>query len=241
MIGVVLAGGFGTRMGNLPDNINKCTLKVLEKSIIRHNIDNLARTTFIKKCIIVLGYGAESVIKQLKNDSLSLKIEYCYQKRQNGLLPALEEAVQLIDDDFLLLLGDEFVYMPNYIQAYKKFQHSNYECIIGVVNKIDIEFLKSNYTLRSNAYGECSNFIEKPSSMNDNNYIGTGNIIFKKNVKDFVKILTNKGETDLIDLLNYILQMGGTIGKYSIGKFYRNINTLRDLEKVQKYMERYYE
>lgn len=105
MIGVIPAAGFGKRMKPLTLNLPKPLLPVLNKPIIQYVIDCL-RSAGIDEIIVVVGYMKEKIIDRLKG----FDVKFVEQKRMDGTISAIKLAGKHIDDDFVVMWGDNFLW-----------------------------------------------------------------------------------------------------------------------------------
>lgn len=230
MKGVVLAGGRGKRINEVTKGGNKCLLKVSNRSIIRQNVERLCELDEITECIVVVGYEAETIMREVGNECNFKRVSYCIQREPKGLINALESAKWAIGkSDFFMVLGDEFLVDNNYKRAINRFKTSEYDCLIGIIETADLDEVRKTYTFKYEE-GFMYNFVEKPE-FPFNNLKGTGNIICKNNVLrllDEVPINTKRGEKELVDLFNVLLKKGGKIRAFTVAKAYFNINTKED-------------
>ena len=97
-------------------------------------------------------------------------ILFCKQKQSvKGVVGAIESVVEEIgNDDFILVLADEFVYENNYAEAIEKFKTSTNECMVGLYDEKYLEYVKKNYTFIKSPDGFLYNFIEKPQIVYNN-------------------------------------------------------------------------
>lgn len=244
MKGLVLAAGRGKRLNNITQGENKCLIKVNEKPIIQYTMEHLCSLKDITECIVVVGYKAEEVMKCLGNEMNGVKIVYCKQEEQKGLIHAMESAIDALSgEDFMLVLGDEFIINNNYNDSIHTFYTSNCSCMIGIIEVEDINMVKKTYTFRFNDKQEMIDFIEKPEKP-FNNFMGTGNVIFKGNVcclLENVPIDPIRGEKELVGLFHLILQSNKKISSFVVGEQYFNLNTCQDIELLNTAMEKYNE
>ena len=123
IVAIILAGGFGSRMGNLTKNKHKTMLKIGGYPILAHLYTQL-RINFIKKIIICVGYKSDGIKsykeKSLKKDSDKiLKLTNNYKKYDYpeviiSKLPPNHSTSQRIfkiknkikNNDFLFIYGD---------------------------------------------------------------------------------------------------------------------------------------
>ena len=77
---VILAAGKSTRTYPLTLTRPKVLLKVMNKTLIEHNLDQLKG--IVKEVIIVVGFQEGMIIKQLGDRYGKIKIRYVHQKKQ---------------------------------------------------------------------------------------------------------------------------------------------------------------
>lgn len=96
--------------------------------MIEHHIENIIQTGLFDEIIIVVGYMAEKVIERIERNKYDISISFCRQDMtRKGIICSIESAAGLIHDDFLLLLGDEFIIENKYYEAVKLFRESGNE------------------------------------------------------------------------------------------------------------------
>ncbi len=106
MKAVILAGGKGTRLGDLAQDIPKPMVKIEDKSILEHQINALERYN-IKDIIILTHYRSEVIEDYFKNGaSFGVNISYVKEKEPLGTAGALKEIEEKLNEDFLVLYGD---------------------------------------------------------------------------------------------------------------------------------------
>lgn len=234
MKAVILAGGKGQRIVKVTGGENKCLLEVHKKPIILYHIEHLLEIDEITECIIVVGYHAEEVMRVVGNSYGNKRITYCFQKEQKGLIHALECAKYAIgNEDFFMVLGDEYVVGNHYRQAIRDFKSLGVACMIGVIEADNIEQVKKTYTFRSEENGRIYDFIEKPKHPY-NRMMGTGNVIMRADVMERlceIPVNTVRGERDLVDLFNLLKS---EISYFYVGARYINVNTQEDLERAEQ-------
>jgi UDP-N-acetylglucosamine diphosphorylase / glucose-1-phosphate thymidylyltransferase / UDP-N-acetylgalactosamine diphosphorylase / glucosamine-1-phosphate N-acetyltransferase / galactosamine-1-phosphate N-acetyltransferase len=107
MQAVILAAGLGKRMRPLTDKIAKPMLVVLGKPLLEYTLD--AVHSFVDEIIIVVGYKKKQIKDYFGNLFKGVKIIYVEQEEQLGTGDAILCAEGVIEEDFLILFGDDFV------------------------------------------------------------------------------------------------------------------------------------
>ncbi len=108
MKAVIMAGGRGTRIRSIASDIPKPMIPVLNKPVLRYQIENL-RKCGITDIILVTGYLSEAVSSYFGDGSrLGVSISYFNEDTPMGTAGALYYLYKdgLLDEDFLLIMGD---------------------------------------------------------------------------------------------------------------------------------------
>ena len=109
MKAVILAAGEGIRLRPLTISKPKIMLPVANKPIIQYLIEALSLNG-IREIIIVIGYKKERIMSYFGDgDKFGVKIDYVQQNKQIGTAHALKQAEEFIDDDFIVLPGDNLL------------------------------------------------------------------------------------------------------------------------------------
>ena len=184
MKAVIPAAGEGKRFNKDSTYMHKCLVPINGKALLLYTLENLTNIKEITECIVIIGENHEKIIDTIGTKVNDTPILFCKQKQSvKGVVGAIESVVEEIgNDDFILVLADEFVYENNYAEAIEKFKTSTNECMVGLYDEKYLEYVKKNYTFIKSPDGFLYNFIEKPQIVY-NNCSGTGNIIFKNTDK----------------------------------------------------------
>ncbi len=105
MQAVIMAAGKSTRTYPLTITKPKPLLKVANKTILEHNLDNL--NGIVDEVIIIVGYKKEIIKKHFKNKYKKIRIKYVEQKWQLGTGHAASLVEHYIKDRFILMAGDD--------------------------------------------------------------------------------------------------------------------------------------
>jgi len=111
MQAVILAGGFGTRLRLLTNTIPKPIADIEGWPFLEYQLEMLKKNGF-RDFTLCAGYSGE-MIEEYFGDGSGLGINIIYSK-DNTLLEtggALKNAVRLLEDEFVLVYGDSFLYM----------------------------------------------------------------------------------------------------------------------------------
>ncbi len=237
MKALILAGGRGKRLDKLSADRNKCMIPVSGKAAIEYSFD-CAASTDISEMVVVVGYRAEEIINTYGNSYDGKSIRYVIQQEAKGLVHAIECAKETVGkEDFMLMLGDEVMVGPRHQEMIDVFETENLFGICGVVRVDNTDLIKKTYSIIQSQDGQIYRLIEKPSKpMND--IMGTGNCIFKYDIFEYIDqtpINQKRGEKELPDLIQCVIDEGHLVRSFMICDRYFNMNSDKELEEMNSY------
>ncbi|MFQ5866791.1 MAG: nucleotidyltransferase family protein [bacterium] len=234
MEALILAGGRGSRVNELSESVNKCMIKMMGKPLLEYNLDILAKLD-IQEVIIVVAYKAEDIINTFGTNYSGMRIKYVIQREQKGLVHAIETAKTYLDDDFILMLGDEILVETRHVEMVGKFHNNKIFAICGVVPVENKMRICKTYSIFFNEKNRILRLVEKPKKPL-NNLMGTGNCIFSKEIVNYIEITPishERGEKELPDLIQCAIDDGEIIEYFEIANYYYNINSYGDLREAE--------
>ena len=204
--GIILAGGYGTRLGPLTKAVNKQLLPLYDKPLIYYPLSVLLLAGISNILIITNKDEKSNFIKLLGDGSqLGIKITFLEQSRPKGLPDAFIIGKNFIGkDDVVLILGDNFFYGQGFTNRLKNALKKNNGATIFtyIVNN------PSDYgILETSKRNKIKKIIEKPFRPKSNLAI-TGLYFFNHKVINFAKSLkpSKRNELEIVDLLNIYLK-----------------------------------
>jgi UDP-N-acetylglucosamine diphosphorylase / glucose-1-phosphate thymidylyltransferase / UDP-N-acetylgalactosamine diphosphorylase / glucosamine-1-phosphate N-acetyltransferase / galactosamine-1-phosphate N-acetyltransferase len=105
MQAVIIVAGKGTRMRPLTLNLPKPFLKVLGKSILERNLEQLLG--LVDEVILVVGYRKEVIENYFGSSYKGMQLTYVWQQEQLGTGHAAKLALPHLRGRFLLMYGDD--------------------------------------------------------------------------------------------------------------------------------------
>ena len=242
--GIILAGGYGTRMSPLTKAVNKQLLPIYDKPLIYYPLSVLMLAG-IKNILIIVNKGQLPQFKKILQDGkrFGVKISYAEQMKPKGLPDAFILGKNFIKKDKVaLILGDNFFYGQSLTRNLKKCVKLNSGCKILVhpVSKPEL-FGIANI----NVNNKITSIKEKPKNSKSNLAI-TGLYFFDNNVIKISKSLkpSKRNELEIVDLLNryrkknrlkveYLGRGGAWLDTGSIEDFYNTSSFVSALENRQ--------
>jgi D-glycero-alpha-D-manno-heptose 1-phosphate guanylyltransferase len=106
---VVLAGGMGSRLGELSINTPKPMQKILDTPFLEYLLNYLVSFNF-KRIILSVGYRSETIMDYFGDTYKDTKIEYSTEDEPMGTGGAIKKAMSLISSkEFFVLNGDSYL------------------------------------------------------------------------------------------------------------------------------------
>ena len=113
MKAIILAAGKSTRLHPLTVNRSKVMLPIANRTILEHNLEQLAATKDIHEAVIVVGFCSEEIMTKFGSNfgsgNRKIKLAYAFQTEQLGTGHALMQAEKFVASDkkFLVIMGDD--------------------------------------------------------------------------------------------------------------------------------------
>lgn len=190
---VIMAGGYGKRLGVLTKSCPKALLKFNNKSLLQHILDYLEKNNFYNIQISV--FFLKEMIKNfiLKKSNLSLKIKYLEERQPMGTIGSIG-LIKKISNNFIVLNCD--VITDVNLGEMLKFHKKNKSILtMGVKN---FQY-KNPYGVIISKKNKFISFKEKPEV---DFTINAGIYIFNKKIISLINKFNLKNIEDLIITLN---------------------------------------
>ncbi len=234
MQALILAAGRGKRLNEFSKFQNKCMIKLHDdEPILAFHLKQAVKLG-VREIILTVGYLADNIINFFGSSFQGIPIQYVHQKKQQGLVHAIELAAPFIHENFILMLGDEYFIRPRHIELVKYFNDNHLFGVCGVVKENLPESIRKTYTLILGESRRVHRIIEKPRKPS-NTIKGTGVCFFKKEILDYIQFTPVhylRREKELPGLIQEAIDDGEEIKCFFIADKYLNINQAEDLHEL---------
>ena len=221
---VLMAGGKGERLKPLTDIIPKPLLKVGNKPILEHNIDNL--TSYgIDDFHISIRYLGDQIEKYFGNGaSKNISIDYIKEDRPLGTAGSLS-LMKEIKNDYILLSNSDILTTLNYEDFFIDFLNENADLsIFSIPYTISIPL----GVLDTDGHKNVTSILEKPSYTY---YSNSGIYLMKREIIDMIPKQEFFNATDLVEAA---IKYGKKVISYQSAEYWLDIGSPNDYEKAQK-------
>lgn len=174
---VMLCAGRGTRMLPLTTTHPKPLQMVGSKNLIEWKLEALPEE--VVDIILVIGYQGEQIQKYFGDEWMGRRIRYVIQKELNGTAGALLAAKSILNERFLVMMGDD-LYDKRDIATLM--MHDFAVCVFEVQNKV----IKGEILI--NKEGNFAGIVEEKHFVK-HGYINTGLYALPKAVLDIPPVL----------------------------------------------------
>jgi len=226
---VILAGGKGKRLLPLTKNLPKPMAPINDVPFLSYLIFSLKKKG-IKKILILVGYKSKKIINfYQKSKDISISFNFSSSKTDTG--QRVLDAYKLLDDEFLLLYGDNF-WVPNITKMYKKFKINGATVSTTVFNN---KLGTAEYGKQNNVYVKKNSFVAKYDKSRKNKKLNGVDIGFFIVKREFLKLFKEKNKNYSFenDFLIKAIELKKLIA-YKTDRQYFSITNLKMLKKFEK-------
>ena len=219
---IVMAGGKGSRLMPLTENIPKPLLKVGDKTIIDHNVDRL-RKFGVDDFWISVKYLGDQIEKHFeKRKSSETKVRFIKEDTPLGTIGAVG-GISDLAHDYVLVTNSDILTTLNYEDFFLDFIEKDADMsVITIPYHVNVP-----YAVMETANNQVLSFKEKPTYT----YYSNGGIYLIK--KEILKLIPKKTFFNTTDLMEKLISDGGKLISYPIRQYWLDIGKHEDYQKAQ--------
>lgn len=237
-IGVIPAGGKGTRLGWLGNFLPKSLVPLGQKPMLYPIIKNM-QIMSIEQIYLLVNYKSNLIKQYLsaENEFKNLKIGYIKSEPGLGLADVILKTEKFIKKTFMCILGDDFTNSP----GLKQFTTTKLPKDAIVQEAVVIEknrtILSQTCEVYVNSKKQITKAVEKPTKPRSN-FRGCGIYLFTPQIYDYIrktKYSPRSEKREITDTINLIAKDKKAYA-WNLKGVNININTAQDLENAIKYL-----
>ena len=235
MQAVVLAAGEGTRLRPLTEDKPKGMVEVDGKPILTHCFEQVVDLG-AEELIVVVGYEKEKIIEHYGDDFHGVPITYTHQREQQGLAHALLTVEEHIDDDFMLILGDN-IFEANLSDVVNRQREERADAAF-LVEEVPWEEASRYGVCNTNKYGEITDVVEKPDDP-PSNLVMTGFYTFTPAIFHACHLVqpSDRGEYEISEAIDLLIQSGRTIDAIRMDGWRTDIGYPEDRDAAERRLQ----
>jgi glucose-1-phosphate thymidylyltransferase len=233
MKGIILHGGYGTRLRPLTHTGPKQLIPVANKPISQHALEDLIEAQ-IKEIIIVLGNTYPEKVKEHYGDGskFGAKITYISQGEPKGIAHAIGLCKQHVKNQpFVVYLGDNLIKggIKDFVKTFKTSKHEAMILLSEVENPQRFGVAKFNKQRKLTA------LVEKPKQP-PSNYALTGIYFLKPTIFKMIKQLKPswRGELEITEAIQLLLEKGYDIGYQIVKGWWKDTGAPEDILEANR-------
>lgn len=220
---IIMAGGLGTRLKELTEEIPKPMLKVGQDPILHHIINNFKQYGY-NDILMSVNYKGE-IIENYFQDGVAygVKIKYIRENKRLGTAGGIKLGQEYLKKPFFVINGDIFTNLnvDNMMSFHKE---NGFDMTIGVREysfQIPYGIIKNN--------GKMVNGVQEKPTVNC--LISAGVYCLNPNLLEYIPKDTY---FEITDLINICVEKGLKVGNYEIKEYWMDIGKIEDYNKVNE-------
>jgi glucose-1-phosphate thymidylyltransferase len=231
MKAVVLAAGKGTRLRPLTEDKPKALVEVNDKPLVEHVFDDLIDLNAEE--FVVVGHLKEQIMERYGDEYRDIPITYAHQREQKGLAHALLTAEPYVDDDFILMLGDN-IFRGNPSDVVNRQREDRADAAF-LVEEVPMEEASRYGVCNTNKYGEITEVLEKPDDP-PSNLVMTGFYTFTPAIFHACHLVqpSDRGEYELPGAIDLLIQSGRTIDAIRLDGWRIDVGYPEDRDRAEE-------
>jgi len=235
MKAVVLAAGRGTRLRPLTEDKPKAMVEVDGQPILTYCLDQLVELG-ADEFVIVVGYLKENIIEHYGDEYEGVSITYAHQREQKGLAHAVLTVEDHIEDDFMLMLGDN-IFQANLEDVVRRQREDRADAAF-LVEEVPWEEADRYGVCNTNKYGEITEVVEKPDDP-PSNLVMTGFYTFTPAIFHACHLVqpSGRGEYEISDAIDLLIHSGRTIDAIRLDGWRMDIGYPEDREEAEEHLQ----
>lgn len=230
MQAVIPAAGAGTRLRPLTASRPKGLVEVAGKPILTHCFEQLLDLQ-ISDVIVIVGYRGQDIIDHYGDSFADLSLTYVWQEERRGLAHALLQAHEHVEDDCLLLNGDN-VFRAN-LEAVVSAQRDS--AVDGVALVTDVEPAEARRTGAVVVDGDRIVEIVEKSSDPPSTLVSAGCYLLPLAIFHACRLIRPgaDGEYQLSDAVSVLCRAGYDFVPVHLDGWRVNVNTPADIDRAE--------
>jgi len=226
MKGLILSGGFGTRLRPLTYSQQKQLIPVANKPILFYAIEDLIEAG-IKEIGIITGPNKEQVVETVSSVDWDAHIEFIEQDAPLGIAHTIKVAKSFLgNDSFIMYLGDNIL-KEGVVEHVKDFENSDCE---GSILLMEVDNPEAFGIAVLNEKNEITQLIEKPKNPTSNLAV-IGVYLFRPKIFEAVEEIkpSKRNLLEITDAVQWLIDHGYKVKSSFVTKWWKDTGKPEDI------------
>jgi glucose-1-phosphate thymidylyltransferase len=233
MRGVILHGGYGTKLRPLTYTLPKQLIPVANKPISQYVVENL-KEAGIKDIAIVLGNIYQEKVREHygSGQKFGVKFHYIQQKEPEGIAQAVGLCKDYVDNEpFVVYLGDNLI-KDGIDQLVKRFEKSNCDVMLLLC---EVKNPQRFGVAKFDNSGKLVKVLEKPKEP-PSHYALTGIYFFKPVIFKAINKLKPswRGELEITDAIQLMLESGYNVDYETVQGWWKDTGAPEEILEANR-------
>lgn len=230
MKGLIISGGYGTRLRPITYSQQKQLIPVVNKPILFYAIDDLIEAG-ANEIGIIVGPNKEQVIETVKSENWDAEIEFIFQGEPKGLAHTIIVAEDFLDDDFVMYLGDNIL-REGIVEHAKEFKENDHDASIMLT---EVENPQQFGIAELNEDGTIKRLVEKPK-VPPSNLALVGIYFFKPIILEACKSIKPswRNELEITDAIQWLSDNGYDVGWTKVDGWWKDTGKPEDILEANR-------
>jgi dTDP-glucose pyrophosphorylase/CBS domain-containing protein len=223
-VGLIVAGGLGSRMGEKYSETPKCLIKIKEKTILERSLQKLSNLN-LDKIIISVKHQHEKIIDFVNNSEFKNKIDFFIEENSLGTAGSLVSLSKEYKDKDFFVFNSDIIFDLDFFNLNKFFRDTETDLLICTAQyEIEIPYgVLEKETIVENDF----EIIEKPRLKYD---VVAGIYYVKKNIfKDI-----NQDSIEMDELILRLKENSRKINYFNIGSNWIDIGNEKQIDVANR-------
>ena len=231
--GVILHGGYGTKLRPLTHTGPKQLIPIANKPISQYVVEDLKNSGITEIAMVLGNIYPEKVREHYGNGKkFGVNIQYVQQQEPKGIAHAVSLCKKYVgNQSFIVYLGDNLI-KGGINELVKKFENSNYHamlllCKVKNPQRFGVAKLDKN--------GKLVQLVEKPKKP-PSHYALTGIYFFKPAIFESINRLRPswRGELEITEAIQLMLENGYNVGYEVVQGWWKDTGTPEDILEANR-------
>jgi len=234
MKGVVPAAGEGTRLRPLTNDRPKGLVSIDGQPLLTYCFQALCDVG-VTELVVIVGYRGEMIEEHYGESFQDVPITYVHQPDQLGLGHAILQAESEIDDDFLVLNGDN-VFRGNIEDAVAHQREPGIAATM-IVEDVSREEAKTTGVVETTEE-RVTGMVEKPDEPSST-LVATGCYVLPPAIFHALHLVepSPRGEYELSDAIDLLATAGATVKVVPLEGWRINVNEAADIDRAERRLQ----